>query len=210
MKNRHLVRMFLIAGILASALNMVIIVALDLTTPGYDFMTQYVSEFGITPGIASIVSAWWVIHGIILILFSVNLNSAMDKSGRFSFIGPLCICLYGLMDSIGSAAFPMDAAGTAEMTFSGMMHYLVSFIGITAVIFSPLALISRMKKDPAWNRFVRPAWITQIFFWAIYIICVLAFADIYFSWCVGLLQRIFIYAADIWIIALGRNACRDS
>lgn len=129
----------------------------------------------------------------------MGLNNTMKKSGRFSFFGPLFICLYGLMDSIGSAIFPMDVA---EETFSGMMHILVSFIGITAVIFSPLAFVNRMKNDPM-------SWITQICFWVIYTVCLLAFADIYFSQCVGLLQRVFIFVVDIWMVVLGFNALKS-
>ena len=206
MKNRRLNRMFLLAGILGSIVNSSVIIVLDFTVPGYNSIEQYVSEFGIIPGVTSkIVTAWWIVSGIILMLFSLGLNNAMGKTGRFSFVGPLFICLYGLLDSIGSAVFPMDAA---EATFSGTMHTLVSFVGITAVIFSPLALVSRMKKDPAWNGLVRCAWITQVFFWVIYVVCILAFAGICFSRYAGLLQRLFIFAVDIWIVVLGFNALK--
>lgn len=198
--------MLSLTGILASILNTSFIIALDLTVPGYNSITQYVSEYGTIPGVISkIVSAWWIISGIMLMLFSFSLNNAMQKSGRFSSAGPLFICLYGLMDSVGSAIFPMDAPGEA-LTFYGMMHILFSFIGITAVIFSPLALVNRMKKDPAWSRLSRFALVTQICFLLIYIVCVLAFAEICFSRYVGILQRIFIFAADIWMAVLGFNA----
>lgn len=193
--------MFSLAGILASILNTLIIITLDLTVPGYNPMTQYVSEFGIIPGITSkLVTAWWIVNGFVLMLFSMGLNKTMKKTAKFSFLGPLFICLYGLLDSIGSAIFPMD---TAQESFSGMMHTLVSFIGITAFVFSPLALVGRMKKDPKWAGLVCFTWIAQIFFWVIYVVCVLAFAGIYFSQYIGLLQRVFIYAADLWIVVLG-------
>ncbi len=138
-------------------------------------------------------------------LFSIGLNCVINKSGRFSILGPLFIFLYGLLDSIGSAIFPMDAA---EETFAGMMHILVSFIGISAVIFSPLALAGRMKKDKSWSRLVRFSWIMQAFFWVVYVVCILAFAEIYFVRHVGILQRIFIYSADIWVVVLGANALK--
>jgi hypothetical membrane protein len=206
MKNKRLIRMLSLSGILASILNSSLIIALDLTVPDYNSITQYVSEYGTIPGVISkIVSAWWIISGIMLMLFSFALNNAMQKSGRFSFVGPLCICLYGLMDSIGSAIFPMD---TADVTFSGIIHILVSFIGITAVIFSPLALVNRMKKDPVWSNLVCFAWVTQICFLLIYIVCVLAFADIYFSKYAGILQRVFILEADIWMAVLGFYALK--
>jgi hypothetical protein len=206
MKNKRLIRMFSLAGILASVLNISVIITLDFTVPGYNSLAQYVSEYGIIPGVTSkIVTAWWIISGIILMLFSLGLNNTMEKTGRLSFFGPLFICLYGLLDSIGSAVFPMDAA---EETFSGTMHILVSFIGITAVIFSPLALVNRMKKDPMWKGLVCFTWITQVFFWVIYVVCILAFAGIYFSRHAGLLQRVFIFAADIWIVVLGFNALK--
>jgi len=206
MENKRLIRMLSLTGILASVLNSSFIVVLDLTVPGYNSITQYVSEYGTIPGVISkIVSLWWVISGIMLILFSFGLNNAMQKSGRFSFAGPLFICLYGLLDSVGSAIFPMD---TADETIIGTIHILLSFIGITAVVFSPLALVGRMKKDPAWSRLASFAWVTQIFLWLIYTVSVLAFAGICFSMYVGLLQRVFIFAADIWLAVLGINALK--
>lgn len=199
----RLVCILSLTGILTCALNTLIIITLDFTVPDYNSMTQYVSEFGIIPGIVSqIVSAWWIISGIALMLFSISLDNTIEKSGKLSILGPLFIFLYGLLDSIGSVIFPMDMA---EETFSGIMHILVSFIGITAVIFSPLALLGRMKRDPAWKRLVRFTGFTQIIFLLIYMVCILAFADIYLSQYLGLLQRIFIYVVDIWIIILGVN-----
>lgn len=191
-----------LTGILAAVLNTLLILVLDFTVPNYDFVTQYVSEFGVIPGNTStIVSIWWVLHGLILIVFSIGLNNSIVKAGCFSILGPLFICFCGLFDSIGSVIFPM-----LEGTFSGVMHNLVSFIGITAIIFSPIALVYRLKKDPSWARLIRFTWVTQVFFWIIYAICLLAFMEIYFTGIVGILQRVFIFAADAWIIVLGYRA----
>lgn len=208
MKKRRLIRIFLLTGILASVLNTLIIIILDLTVPDYNSMTQYVSEFGILPGIVSrIISVWWIISGIALMLFSLSLNNTLIKSARLSFLGPVFIFLYGLLDSIGSVVFPMDVA---EETFIGMMHMLVSFIGITAVIFSPVALVGRMKRDHAWGGYVCYTWFTQIYFLLVYVVCIIAFTNIYFNQYLGILQRIFIYSIDIWIIILGIKAFRLS
>ena len=46
-------RILMLTGILASILNILIIITLDFTVPDYNSMTQYVSEFGIIPGIVS-------------------------------------------------------------------------------------------------------------------------------------------------------------
>ena len=203
MIKRRLVRIFSLTGILTCVLNTLIIIILDLTVPGYNSITQYVSEFGIIPGIVSkIVSSWWIISGIGLMLFSFSLHNSIEKSGKLSILGPLFILMYGLFDSIGSVIFPMDVA---EETFTGMMHMTVSFIGITAVIFSPIALIGRMRRDSAFNRLIPFAWLTQIFFWIIYVVCILAFAQVCLVQYIGILQRIFIYAVDIWIVVLGIN-----
>ncbi len=151
------------SGILAAVINTLLIILLDAVTPGYNSIRQYVSEFGIIPGITSvIVSVWWICFGILLILFSICLNHSIAKSGRAYLLGPLFIALYGLLDSIGSSIFPMDPAGASE-TFSGIMHTLVSFLGITAITLSPLPLIQRIKKDPYWKSLVPIAWVTKPF-----------------------------------------------
>lgn len=202
--NNRLNRLFALGGIVAAVLNIFVVIFLDMSVPGYNSITQYVSEFGIIPGMPSLVaSIWWTVNGLLLILFSGALNSAIGKGRRLSIVGPLLICFYGLFDSIGSVIFPMY-----EGTFSGMMHYVVSFIGITAVIFSPVALVKRIKSDPRWAGLTRFTWITQVFFWIIYVICVLAVAEICFSDIIGLLQRVFIFAADIWIAILGYHALK--
>lgn len=203
MKNR-MIRFFAFTGIVVAALNILITIILDFSVPGYNPVTQYVSEFGIIPGFASTVtSIWWVLNGLFLILFSFALNNAIGKGGRFSILGPLFICFYGLFDSIGSVIFPMY-----EGTFSGMMHNLVSFIGITAIIFSPIALARRMKNDPLWTGLTRLTWITQFLFWLLYIVCTCAFAGVCFTEIIGLLQRVFIFFADVWIIILGLNTIK--
>ena len=198
------------SGILAAIVNTVLIAFLDIVTPNYNSIQQYVSEFGIIPGITStIVSVWWICYGILLILFSISLNNSIDKCKRFSIIGPLFITLYGLLDSIGSSIFPIEAGGATE-TFYGMMHILVSFLGVTAIIFSPLALIPRLKSDRSWKELTRFSWITQLFFWIIYIICLFAFSGIYLADYLGLLQRIFIIAANVWIAVLSYYTIRHA
>jgi hypothetical protein len=175
---------------------------LDITTPGYNSIRQYVSEFGIIPGMTSvIVSVWWICFGLLLVLFAIGLNRSIAKSGRAYWLGPLLIALYGLLDSVGSGIFPMDPPG-ASATFSGIIHTLVSFLGITALIFSPLPLILRIKNDPHWKRLLPFAWFTQIFFGAIYLICLGAFSEMFLADYIGLLQRIFIYGADFWVAVL--------
>ncbi len=191
-----------LSGILAAFINSILIIILDIITPGYNSIRQYVSEFGIIPGATSfIVSSWWICFGILMIIFSMSLNRSITISGKGYWIGPLLIALYGLLDSIGSSIFPMDPGGVSK-TFSVIMHVLVSFLGTTAIIISPLPLIFRMKKDPYWKSLIPFAWSIQIFFGLIYIICCAAFSGIVFTSYIGLLQRTFITAADIWLATL--------
>lgn len=189
-------------GIAAAIVNTMLIIILDVITPGYNSIRQYVSEFGIIPGMTSvIVSVWWICFGLLLVLFAIGLNRSIVKSGRAYWLGPLLIALYGLLDSVGSGIFPMDPPGAAE-TFSGIIHTLLSFLGITAIIFSPLPFILRFKNDPHWNSLIPFAWFTQIFFGVIYLICLGAFSGVFLADYIGLLQRIFIYGADFWIVVL--------
>lgn len=189
-------------GLAAAIVNTLLIIILDVITPGYNSIRQYVSEFGIIPGMTSvIVSVWWICFGLLLVLFAIGLNRSIVKSGRTYWLGPLLIALYGLLDSVGSGIFPMDPAGASE-TFSGIIHTLLSFLGITAIIFSPLAIVFRMKKDPDWKSLVPFAWLTQIFFGTIYLICLGAFSGMFLADYIGLLQRIFIFGADFWLAVL--------
>lgn len=189
-------------GIVAAVVNTLLIIILDIITPVYNNIRQYVSEFGIIPGITSVVvSVWWICFGLLLVLFAIGLNRSIAKSGRAYWLGPLLIALYGLLDSVGSSIFPMDPAGASE-TFSGIMHTLLSFLGITAIIVSPLPLILRIKNDPHWKILLPFAWFVQAFFGVIYLVCLGAFSGVLLADYIGLLQRIFIYGADIWVAVL--------
>lgn len=195
-------------GIAAAVVNTLLIIILDVITPGYKSIRQYVSEFGIVPGMTSvIVSVWWICFGLLLVLFAIGLNRSIAKSGRVYWLGPLLIALYGLLDSVGSSIFPMDPAG-ASATFSGIIHTLVSFLGITAITISPLAIVFRMKKDPDWKSLLPFTWLTQIFFGVIYLICLGAFSGLLLTDYIGLLQRIFIYGADFWVAVLSYHTVK--
>lgn len=197
-----------LSGMLAAIVNTSLIILLDTVTPGYNSIQQYVSEFGIIPGMTSvIVSVWWICFGLLLVLFAIGLNRSISKSGQVYWLGPLLIALYGLLDSIGSSIFPMDPAGASE-TFSGIIHTLVSFLGITAIIISPLAIGLRIKKDPDWKALLPFTWLTQIFFGVIYLICLGAFSGFLLTGYIGLLQRIFIYGADLWVAVLSYHTVK--
>lgn len=79
-------RILMLTGILASILNILIIITLDFTVPDYNSMTQYVSEFGIIPGIVSrIAQTWWLINGTVLMLFALALNNTIKNQGSSHF-----------------------------------------------------------------------------------------------------------------------------
>jgi len=102
-----LVRLFALLGICAAPLDILFILIIGALRPKYNDIASFAILLGI-PGTpyARLISVWWFLYGIMLVLFAVGLLSSMPGDSKVRWIGPFLIAVFGIFDGIGSAVFP--------------------------------------------------------------------------------------------------------
>lgn len=133
--------------------------------PGYSQVTDTISSLGasVSP-VSNLTSAWWIIIGIIFIVFAVGFASAYKEKGRTVIIAALLIAVYGVGEGLGSGLFKADHVGGA-LTTSAIIHDAIGGIGIVAILILPLVMrrIFHKEKHRAFNIFSNLIFYTGIF-----------------------------------------------
>ncbi|MHA1385410.1 MAG: DUF998 domain-containing protein [Candidatus Helarchaeota archaeon] len=187
-----------IFGILIPVLDIIMFYILGVLTPGYNSIIKTISELGEAGAqYATLASIYFIISGIIFILFSIGLYHGIDESNG-SWIGPFLLAIEGGFDFIGSGIFPCDV-GCAGQTVSGMMHLIVSLIGMVAMTLAPFFIWRSLKKDENWSGYEKLSLIIGVL-----IIFMLGIFMVSFDThiLVGLTQRILYYTYLAWILVL--------
>jgi hypothetical membrane protein len=123
-----------LAGILGFCLVIVGFSALGLMKPGFDPVRSTISELGESGGAnAGIASALFILIGLLEILLAAGLY-LRNRPSRAVFIGACLLAVNGLFDYAGSGLFPCDAGGRYD-SLSGQVHFLVSVIGMSVMVF---------------------------------------------------------------------------
>lgn len=117
-------RLLLFGGMLAPVIFVAAFVVQGVLQPGYDWLTDYVSDLTLTPvgwmQVASFIVCGWLLVGFALALCVV---------GESSRISPGMPGIFGMMGVglIGAGAFEIDPSW-AHLTVHGQLHYLSSFV----------------------------------------------------------------------------------
>lgn len=198
MKSKISLKIFSICGIIILPIDVVIFYILGALTPGYNSLTKTISELGETGAqYALLTSIYFIISGIIIILFSLGLNEGITES-KGSWIGPFLLAMEGGFDFIGSGVFPCDV-DCAGQTFSGMMHYVVSLVGLVCLTLAPFFIWKTLKKDEKWAGYEKFSLIMGILLLFLVGFFMISFIT---QLLVGLLQRILYYTYLTWIFVL--------
>jgi hypothetical protein len=118
----------------------VTIFVLGLYFPGYNQLKDTMSHLGasVSP-VGNIISAWWIIMGILMIFFGTGFQKAFSEKEIYSKWASWLILLYGAGEGIGSGAFKADHL-TNGLTTSAIIHNVVGGIGVTAILLLPLVM----------------------------------------------------------------------
>ena len=119
---------------------------LGLFKEGYNPLLLTISELGETGApTAPAATELFAAIGVCEILFAVAL-ALRFKLKAAALVGSIFMAVNGLFDYVGSAVFPSDAGGLFESP-SGQMHFLVSVIGMSVMIFPAFFYARAMKKE---------------------------------------------------------------
>ncbi|MFH1692238.1 MAG: DUF998 domain-containing protein [Candidatus Omnitrophota bacterium] len=87
--------------------------------------------------IAFLISAWWIIYGILIIVFGIGFGKTLNLKKTLTKLSMALIILFGIGAGIGSGIFPYSPT-TQDATISGRIHDISGSIGFIAILFLPI------------------------------------------------------------------------
>ena len=114
--------------------------------PGYSQIKDTMSSLGSSKSpVSNEISLWWIIMGLLFIIFAIGFYKAF-KVKRYVSLASWLIALYGLGEGIASGVFKVNNNNTA-LTNSAIIHDIIGGIGVTAILILPLILQKMFAKD---------------------------------------------------------------
>ncbi|WP_017498162.1 DUF998 domain-containing protein [Flavobacterium sp. WG21] len=198
------VRVAAVICIITCISDFIVLFVLGKYYQGYSQLQNTISSLGATISpVSKLISAWWILIGIVFIFFGILFRKAFDKDRRFVKLASLLIMMYGFGEGIGSGLFKADIIN-GKRTFSFLLHDIAGGVGIIAAVLLPLVMCSVISKED------NPGF--YCFSWIIFIIggiTLLCFGirlpseagDLIAS-CKGLWQRLFLLNLYVYFIAI--------
>ena len=194
-----------LTGIGACIIDVTLLCVLGNFYPGYNQTRNTISSLGasISP-VSNIISIWWIILGVLFIIFGLGFRLSFGKENKFVTLAMWAIIIYGLGEQIGSGAFKANYVGNS-LTLSGYIHDTLGSFGIIAILALPL-LMNKIVPGPGENHAFRI--FSQIIFG------ILSFFIILFTFRFlknfsspildnkGLWQRLFVIIIYVYFIAI--------
>lgn len=183
-----------ICGIVGPILFTVVVVTVGLLHPGYNHVTQYISELGAsgTPNAIIMNTVGESLLGLLVIAFAFGLHQGIGE-GKGSKIGPALVAVGGA-GLVAVAIFPCDP-GCVNVTITGVMHVASARVRIIATILAPLLISLRLKKDSLWQGYRLYSVATSIAGAIVYLLLLFV---LFKSWN-GAVQRILLGVQLLWI-----------
>jgi hypothetical protein len=122
----------------------------------YNPMFDPISKLGssISP-VSLYISAWWVLIGIVFILFGISFKKLFNDVGKAVHLTYWIIIIYGIGEGLGSGLFPYNFIGD-KITPSGILHEIFGGTAVFIILVLPLVLrkIFNRKTNPMLHRFL--------------------------------------------------------
>lgn len=197
-QSKNTLKLLSFFGIILPIFDIMIFSILGAIRPGYNPLTQMISELGeVSAPNSTFASVYFIVGGILLILFAIGLYQGL-KEIKGAWIGPFLLALDGVFDYIGSGVFPCDLGCTGQK-FSGMMHLFVSLIGMVAMTLVPFFIWKSLKGEGKWQGYDKLSLIIGIIIVVMIGVFMISFATNILT---GLTQRILYYIYLSWIFIM--------
>lgn len=123
--------------------------------PGYSQVYDTMSSLGssVSP-VSDIISVWWIILGILMILFAIGFRTAYLPGGKYVKVVFWLLIIYGLGEGLGSGLFKADRVSGSYAT-SFIVHDILGGAGVVALLILPLFVtkIEPSFSSPRFKRF---------------------------------------------------------
>jgi len=149
MNHKKFATLLSIAGPIIYAIVVLILASLR---PGYNHITQFMSELGETGGSNAIFMNVFGFGflGLTIILFAYVIHNSIKK-GKGSLIAPALFVIAGL-GVISAGIFSCDP-GCADITINSTLHGISAIIPGVAMSIASIFLYFRMREDPKWANY---------------------------------------------------------
>ena len=154
MKNRNtLILAGALSGIASFLCDFLSMYILGSRYPGYKQSQGIISDLGASASpVSEAISTWWIIVGILIIIFAVGFRVACTPADRYVRIAFWLIIIYALGEGLGSGLFKYDVIDNKK-TISYWIHEVLGGAGVFAVLVLPLAVKRvRQLSFPQWFR----------------------------------------------------------
>ena len=107
--------------------------------PGYSQLHDTMSSLGASDSpVSDKVSLWWVILGILIILFAIAFRLVIGPR-KYSWLAAIMLVIYGVGEGFGSGLFKADPA-TGALISASFIHNALGGTGVAALMFFPLVM----------------------------------------------------------------------
>ena len=191
-------------GIAACLGDLFLTYLLGTWRPGFRQSFQPMSDLGHTGSpVAAIASTWWVIMGLMFIIFGYGFHKAFSNHGKAAKAAAWMLALYGIGEGLGSGLVA-STPGNSFQTPSSIIHNLLGGVGVAAAFLLPFIImkIFGARRSPALYWY---SWFTTVTGMPFFVLFSIAtFYHPEGSWIsyLGLWQRLFMLIYYMFFICL--------
>jgi hypothetical protein len=172
--------------------------------PGYNQLYDTMSSLGSSASpVSDIMSAWWIILGIMMIMFAFGFRAAFSPGDKYVKIVFWLLILYGLGVGVGSGLFKADRIA-GSYTTSFIVHDILGGAGVVALLILPLFIqkIKPIFSSPGFVRFSYITLITCTFFLILFSFRFIENGENIIAKYKGLWQRLFVIVFYIYLMTI--------
>ncbi len=139
-KRKTLIVLSVIACCVACVGDFVVLFVFGSQYPGYSQFYDTMSSLGATASpVSFIVSAWWIILGLLFFVFAFGFRLAFSPVNKYVNLAFWLIIIYGLGEGLGSGLFKADHQD-GLLTSSAIIHDIFGGFGVSAILLLPLVM----------------------------------------------------------------------
>jgi hypothetical protein len=172
--------------------------------PGYNQLSDTMSSLGSSASpVSAIISFWWIILGILMIIFAFGFRAAYSPDDKNVKIVFWLLILYGLGEGMGSGLFKADSIA-GSYTTSFIIHDFLGGAGVVAILILPL-FVKRIKpyfSMPWFKIYSNMVVILGTVFLILFTTRFAGFGENMVSRYIGLWQRLYVMVCYIYILTI--------
>jgi len=172
--------------------------------PGYNQVSDVMSLLGSTESpVSAEMSFWWIILGVLLIIFAAGFRIAYSGTGKFIKIAFWMIVIYAIGEDMGSGIFKADTI-EGSMTTSYLIHNIFGGAGICGILFLPLAVekIIPLSESAAFRLFSRSVLVAGLILLFLFSFRLISIGNNFVERSAGLWQRLFALDYYLYLIVI--------